>query len=137
MAMFHHGPEQEYILTTLKSHPYQQHASLGLVKPKMKYAFITTCKRLKRGSLRNHLHVSSLVWLIEERRDLDLADGGGGPAAARSQSVTVNVRRASSLLAEKYGMDVEKVERLVRFVNVPSVREGEKNVQRRSSGGNQ
>ncbi|KAH9977120.1 hypothetical protein BGW80DRAFT_836014 [Lactifluus volemus] len=36
MAMFHHGPEQEYNLTTLKSHHYQQHASLGLVKPKMK-----------------------------------------------------------------------------------------------------
>jgi hypothetical protein len=84
-----------------------------------------------RGSLRNRLHVSSLVRLLEERRDLDLADGGGGPAAAGSQSVSVNVRKASSLLAEKYGMDVEKVERLVRFVNVPSVREGEKGVRRR------
>jgi hypothetical protein len=224
---FHHGPEQEYNLTTLKSHPYQQHASLGLAKPKMKvrivrsltrpspktkfkkklfretprilnswliwidwdpYALITTCKRLKRwvfvfffsaeldttgtdhqrldsvcvlvwfgkvkqgslvkelfesreraeeeesnandgGSLRNRLHVSSLVRLLEERRDLDLADGGA--AAAGSRSASVNVRKASSLLAEKYGMDVEKVERLVRFVNVPSVREGEKNVRRR------
>ncbi|KAH9977117.1 hypothetical protein BGW80DRAFT_835695 [Lactifluus volemus] len=88
-----------------------------------------------RGSLRNRLHVSSLVRLLEERRDLDLADGGGGPAAAGSQSVSVNVRKASSLLlAEKYGMDVEKVERLVRFVNVPSVREGEKGVRRRYVG---
>ena len=40
--------------------------------------------------------------------------GAGGAGGA------VEVRR----LAEKYGMDVERFERLVRSVNVPSVREG-------------
>ena len=39
--------------------------------------------------------------------------GAGGAGGA------VEVRR----LAEKYGMDVERFERLVRSVNVPSVRE--------------
>jgi hypothetical protein len=68
-----------------------------------------------RGSLRNRLHVSSLVRLLEERRDLD------GKGAADSGSV----RRA---LAEKYGMDIEGFEGVVRFVNVPSVREGEKSM---------
>jgi len=49
---------------------------------------------------RNRLHVSSLVALLEERRD------GAGQ------------------LAEKYGVDDGRLERLVRTVNVPSVREG-------------
>jgi hypothetical protein len=70
-----------------------------------------------RGSLRNRLHVSSFVKLLEERRYLD------GKGAADSGSV----RR---VLTEKYGMDVEGLEGLERFVNVPSVREGEKSVRR-------
>lgn len=53
---------------------------------------------------RNRLHVSSLVALLEERQRDDRV-------VARQQ------------LAEKYGMDVERLEKLVRCVNVPSVRE--------------
>jgi uncharacterized protein (DUF58 family) len=53
----------------------------------------------------NRLHVSSLVALLKERHDV------GGSTATRQQ------------LAEKYGMDVERLEKLVRSVNVPSVRE--------------
>jgi hypothetical protein len=54
---------------------------------------------------RNRLHVGSLVALLEECQG----------ARARTSGWQV--------LAEKYGMDVERVERLVRVVNVPSVRE--------------
>ena len=57
---------------------------------------------------RNRLHVSSLVALLEERRDMV---GGSSSAATARQ------------LAEKYGMDVDRLEKLVRSVNVPSVRE--------------
>ena len=56
----------------------------------------------------NRLHVSSLVALLEERRDM--VGGSSYTAAARQ-------------LAEKYGMDVDRLEKLVRSVNVPSVRE--------------
>jgi hypothetical protein len=57
----------------------------------------------------NRLHAASLVALLEERRDMV----GGGPSMAA----------AMRQLAEKYGVDVERLERLVRSVNVPSVRE--------------
>ena len=60
---------------------------------------------------RNRLHVSSLVTLLEEHRDMTVFGGAGDDA--------VEARR----LAEKYGMDVERFERLVRSVNVPSARE--------------
>jgi len=49
------------------------------------------------------LHVGSLVGLLEE---------------CQSRNVI------AIAIAEKYGMDVERVERLVRSVNVPSVRGG-------------
>ena len=45
--------------------------------------------------------------------------GGGGGAGAGVGDDVVEARR----LAEKYGMDVELFRRLVRSVNVPSVRE--------------
>ncbi|KAH9989776.1 hypothetical protein BJV77DRAFT_669814 [Russula vinacea] len=60
----------------------------------------------------NRLHVSSLVALLEERRDTVVGAGGSSMTAA-----------AVRQLAEKYGMDVERLERLVRSVNVPYVRE--------------
>lgn len=63
---------------------------------------------------RNRLHVSSLVALLEERREMDVFHAGGGAGAG-----AVDMRQ----LAEKYGVDVERVERLVRSVNIPSVRE--------------
>ena len=63
---------------------------------------------------RNRLHVSSLVALLEEHRDMTVFGGSAGAGDG-----AVEVRR----LAEKYGMDVELLERLVRSVNVPSVRE--------------
>jgi hypothetical protein len=55
---------------------------------------------------RNHLLVSSLVALLEERQNVL-----GGAAAATQ-------------LAEKYAMDGGRLESLVRSVNVPRVREG-------------
>jgi hypothetical protein len=64
---------------------------------------------------RNRLHVSSLVMLLEERLDVGSVGAAAGAATAGSMRQ----------LAEKYGMDVELLESLVRFVNVPSVREGE------------
>jgi len=57
---------------------------------------------------RNHLLVSSLVALLEERQK---QVPGSGDAALRQ-------------LAEKYAMDVERLESLARSVNVPRVREG-------------
>ena len=60
----------------------------------------------------NRLHVSSLVALLEERRDTVVGAGGSSTTAA-----------AVRQLAEKYGMDVERLERLVRSVHVPYVRE--------------
>ena len=60
----------------------------------------------------NRLHVSSLVALLEERRDMVIGTGGSSMTAA-----------AVRQLAEKYGMDVERLERLVRSVNVPYVGE--------------
>ena len=62
---------------------------------------------------RNRLHVSSLVALLEEHRDMTVFGGAGAGDGA------VEARR----LAEKYGVDVELFRRLVRSVNVPSVRE--------------
>jgi hypothetical protein len=62
------------------------------------------------------LHVSSLVALLEERREMDVLRAGSGDGAGGA----VDMRQ----LAEKYGVDVERVERLVRSVNVPSAREG-------------
>ena len=56
---------------------------------------------------RNHLLVSRLVALLEERQ----SGGGGGDNALRQ-------------LAEKYAMDVERLGSLVRSVNVPRLREG-------------
>jgi len=64
---------------------------------------------------RNRLHVSSLVALLEERRDMTVFAAGAGAG-----DDAVGARRQ---LAEKYGMDVERFERLVRSVNVPSIRE--------------
>ena len=55
---------------------------------------------------RNHLLVSSLVALLEERQNLM---GSSGAAAQ---------------LAEKYTMDVGRLESLAHSVNVPRVREG-------------
>jgi hypothetical protein len=55
---------------------------------------------------RNHLLVSSLVALLEQRQNVL----GGGAAAAQ--------------LAEKYAMDVGRLESLAHSVNVPRVREG-------------
>ncbi|KAF8478920.1 hypothetical protein DFH94DRAFT_746382 [Russula ochroleuca] len=60
----------------------------------------------------NRLHVSSLVALLEERRDMVIGAGGNSTTALA----------ATRQLAEKYGLDVERLERLVRCVNVPSVR---------------
>ena len=57
---------------------------------------------------RNRLHVSSLVALLEERQNM--VGGGGGAVEERE-------------LAEKYGLDGERLERLVRSVNVPGVLE--------------
>jgi hypothetical protein len=68
---------------------------------------------------RNRLHASSLVTLLEEHRDMTVFGGGGGHAGADAGDDAVEARR----LAEKYGMDVELFRRLVRSVNVPSVRE--------------
>ena len=59
---------------------------------------------------RNHLLVSSLVALLEERQN-QVFGSGGGDAALRQ-------------LAEMYAMDVEKLESIARSVNVPRVREG-------------
>ena len=66
---------------------------------------------------RNRLHVSSLVTLLEERLNIGVGSVGGASTAGGSASARE--------LAEKYGMDVEQLESLVRFVNVPSVREDE------------
>ncbi|KAI9433940.1 hypothetical protein H4582DRAFT_1983483 [Lactarius indigo] len=59
---------------------------------------------------RNHLLVSSLVALLGERQSV-FGRMSGSDAALRQ-------------LAEKYGMDVERLESLARSVNVPRVREG-------------
>lgn len=67
---------------------------------------------------RNRLHVSSLVALLKERQNLVIGGGGDGGAMA------VAAAAAAEQLGEKYGMDVERLQRLVRSVNVPSVREG-------------
>ena len=64
---------------------------------------------------RNRLRVSSLVALLEEHQEMDVFRAGGGAVGG-----AVDMRQ----LAEKYGVDVERVERLVRSVNVPRVREG-------------
>jgi hypothetical protein len=69
--------------------------------------------------LRNRLHVSSLVTLLEERLNIGIGSVGGATAAAAAAGGSARE------LAEKYGMDAEQLESLVRFVNVPSVREGE------------
>jgi hypothetical protein len=53
---------------------------------------------------RNRLHVSSLVTLLEER--LHVSSVGAAGSAVKP-------------LADKYGMDVQKLESLARFVNVP------------------
>jgi len=67
---------------------------------------------------RNHLLVSSLVALLRERQNLfGRMSGGGGEATTRDDA-------ALRQLAEKYGMDVERLESLARSVNVPRVREG-------------
>jgi len=55
----------------------------------------------------NRLHVSSLVALLKERQDI-----GSSTAATTTKQ-----------LAAKYGMDAERLEKLARSVNVPSVRE--------------
>ncbi|KAH9967832.1 hypothetical protein BC827DRAFT_1168459 [Russula dissimulans] len=71
---------------------------------------------------RNRLHVGTLVALLEERQNENAnanAIAGAGPTATAT-ATTMTTRQ----LGEKYGMDVERVERLVRSVNVPSVREG-------------
>jgi len=60
---------------------------------------------------RNRLHVGTLVALLEERQNGN-AFAGAGPTTTTRQ------------LGEKYGMDVERIERLVRSVNVPNVCEG-------------
>ncbi len=61
---------------------------------------------------RNHLLVPSLVTLLEERQNfLGRTSATGDDTSLRS-------------LAEKYGMDVERLESLARSVNVPRVREG-------------
>jgi hypothetical protein len=65
---------------------------------------------------RNRLHVSSLVALLEERQ----RDRVVGASGSSSSSTAAALSRQ---LAEKYGMDVERLEKLVRSVNVPSVRE--------------
>ena len=61
---------------------------------------------------RNRLHVSSLVALLEERQNMVGAGAGGDSAVEEARE-----------LAEKYGLDGERLERLVRSVNVPSVLE--------------
>ncbi|KAI9457803.1 hypothetical protein BJY52DRAFT_1271413 [Lactarius psammicola] len=66
---------------------------------------------------RNHLLVSSLVALLEERQNV--MSGGGDDAKTRDDNAA-----ALRQLAEKYGMDVERLESLARSVNVPRVREG-------------
>ncbi|KAI0003217.1 hypothetical protein BJV74DRAFT_812296 [Russula compacta] len=65
---------------------------------------------------RNRLHVSSLVALLEEHQNLVV--GGGGASDGAMAAAT-----AVGQLGEKYGMDVERLQRLVRSVNVPSARE--------------
>jgi len=66
---------------------------------------------------RNRLLVSSLVALFEERQGVfGRMSGGGAEATTRDDAA---LRR----LAEKYGMDVERLESLARSVNVPRVRE--------------
>ena len=66
---------------------------------------------------RNRLLVSSLVALLEERQNLFSRMSGGGEATTRDDD-------ALRQLAEKYGMDVERLESLARSVNVPRVQEG-------------
>ena len=67
---------------------------------------------------RNRLLVSSLVALLRERQDVfGRISGSGGEATTRDDA-------ALRQLAEKYGMDVERLESLARSVNVPRVREG-------------
>ncbi|KAI9508841.1 hypothetical protein F5148DRAFT_839333 [Russula earlei] len=61
---------------------------------------------------RNRLHTSSLIALLQERQNAIVGAGSHGAAET-----------ATRQLAEKYGMDVERLERLVQSVNVPSVRE--------------
>jgi len=67
---------------------------------------------------RNRLHVSSLVALLKERQGIDIV---GSSAAAATTTTTATTKEQQ--LAAKYGMDVERVRKLARFVNVPSVRE--------------
>lgn len=70
---------------------------------------------------RNHLLVSSLVALLEERQNVfGRTSGGDGPLVTTTRDDTAVLRQ----LAEKYGMDVERLESLARSVNVPRVREG-------------
>ena len=72
---------------------------------------------------RNRLHVSSLVALLEEHRDMTVFAAGAGDDAGAGAGAGDDAVGARRRLAEKYGMDVERFERLVRSVNVPSVRE--------------
>jgi len=65
---------------------------------------------------RNRLLVSSLVALLKERQSLFGRMSGGGEATTRDDA-------ALRHLAEKYGMDVERLESLAGSVNVPRVRE--------------
>lgn len=67
---------------------------------------------------RNHLLVSSLVALLEERQSV--TNGGGDDGFLATTRDDLPLRQ----LAEKYGMDVERLESLTRSVNVPRVREG-------------
>ncbi|KAF8496709.1 hypothetical protein F5888DRAFT_1701989 [Russula emetica] len=60
----------------------------------------------------NRLHVSSLVELLKERKDMVVDDSGGSSTTATTKQ-----------LAKKYGVDVELLEKLVRYVNVPSEHE--------------
>jgi len=61
----------------------------------------------------NRLHVSSLVQLLKERHEMVVDDNAGGSMATKTQ------------LVGKYGLDVELLEKLVRYVNVPSESERE------------
>ena len=67
----------------------------------------------------NRLHVSSLVQLLKEHQDT-VVDSAGSSTATKKQ------------LAGKYGMDVELLEKLVRYVNVPS--ESEREIGRAGAG---
>jgi hypothetical protein len=64
----------------------------------------------------NRLHVSSLVELLKERQRQDMVvdDSAGSSTVATTKQ-----------LAGKYGVDVGLLEKLVRYVNVPSESERE------------